>query len=104
MLSVDGHHFYVIFMDAFTKFTWIYPLANKSDVLVIFQNFKSLVENLFSSKIKNFQSDWGSKYRSLSHFLTTCGINHCLTCPHTSEQNGTTERKHRHVVETGLLF
>lgn len=29
---------------------------------------------------------------------------HRLSCPHTSEQNGIVERRHRHVVETGLTL
>lgn len=29
---------------------------------------------------------------------------HRFTCPHTSHQNGTVERKHRHVVESGLTL
>lgn len=27
-----------------------------------------------------------------------------MTCPHTSQQNGIAERKHRHIVETGLAL
>ncbi|KAG8500677.1 hypothetical protein CXB51_002847 [Gossypium anomalum] len=32
------------------------------------------------------------------------GIIHRVSCPHTSEQNGVAERKHRHIVETGLTL
>ena len=34
----------------------------------------------------------------------TCDIHHRLICPHTHEQNGTVERRHRHIVETGLTL
>ncbi|KAG8500106.1 hypothetical protein CXB51_003624 [Gossypium anomalum] len=34
----------------------------------------------------------------------TLGILHRVSCPHTSEQNGVAERKHRHIVETGLTL
>jgi hypothetical protein len=27
-----------------------------------------------------------------------------VSCPHTSQQNGVTERKHRHLVEMGLAL
>ena len=30
------------------------------------------------------------------------GISHHVSCPHTHQQNGSAERKHRHIVETGL--
>uniref|UniRef100_A0A2N9I5H9 Integrase catalytic domain-containing protein n=1 Tax=Fagus sylvatica TaxID=28930 RepID=A0A2N9I5H9_FAGSY len=36
--------------------------------------------------------------------LSTSGIHHQLSCPHTPAQNGRAERKHRHVTETGLAL
>ncbi|GJU99550.1 putative RNA-directed DNA polymerase [Tanacetum coccineum] len=48
--------------------------------------------------------DWGGEFRNLSTFFTSLGILHRLSCPHTSEQNGLVERRHRHVVETGLTL
>lgn len=50
------------------------------------------------------QSDWGGEYRKLFTFPTHKGIVHQLSCPHTREQNGTVERKHRHIVEMGLTL
>jgi hypothetical protein len=38
------------------------------------------------------------------YFFQTVGIHHRLICPHTHEQNGTVERRHRHIVETGLTL
>ena len=35
-------------------------------------------------------------------YLATHGISHLTTPPHTPELNGLSERKHRHIVETGL--
>jgi hypothetical protein len=32
------------------------------------------------------------------------GISHRLSCPYTHQQNGAVERKHCHVVETGLAL
>jgi histone deacetylase 1/2 len=32
------------------------------------------------------------------------GISHRVSCPHTSQQNGIAERKHHHIVETGLAL
>jgi transposase InsO family protein len=77
---------------------------NKSDVFLCFIKFKLLVENLFSTKIKYLQSDNDGEYTSTNfkQFLSQHGIFHCLTCPHTSQQNGIAKRKHRHILETGL--
>jgi len=104
--SVSGCRYYVIFVDDYSRFTWLYPLLSKSEVYGCFVKFKLLAENLFSTKIKQFQSDNGGEYTSnqFKHFLSQKGILHSLTCPHTSQQNGVAERKHRHVLEVGLTL
>jgi histone deacetylase 1/2 len=57
MLSSDGFRYFVIFVDAHTKFIWFYPIAIKSDVFNVFQQFQVLVERHLSHKIKNFQTN-----------------------------------------------
>jgi len=104
--SVSGCKYHVIFVDDFSRFTWIYPLYQKSEVFDNFVKFKLLVENQFSSKIKQLQSDGGGEYTSnhFQSFLTKNGILHRKSCPHTSPQNGLAERKLRHILETGLTL
>ena len=92
----------MIFVDDFTRYTWLYPLKLKSDVLDIFISFHRRVERQFNLKLQHFQSDWGGEFQDVNKYLTSCGINHCLSCPHTPAQNGTAERKHRHIIETAL--
>jgi histone deacetylase 1/2 len=60
------------------------------------------VERLFDRKIVVVQSDWGGEYEKLNSFFTKVGITHLVSCPHTHQQNGAAERKHRHIVEVGL--
>jgi len=93
-----------LFLDADSRYTWLFPMFHKSDVCKIFLQFQKNVERLFSSKIKIIQSDWGGEFRSLSKILQNMGISHRLSCPHTYQQNGAVERKHRHVVEIGLAL
>jgi len=104
LFSSDGYRYFVIFVDAYTKYVWYYPLVAKSDVYSVFHQFQTLVERQFSLKIKSVQTDWGGEYRKLSIFFQTVGIHHRLICPHTHEQNSTVERRHRHIVETGLTL
>lgn len=89
-------------MDAFSKYSWLYPIPLKSDVSRIFLKFQSYVERYFNTKIKAVQSDWGGEYRSLHKTFQDQGIVHRISCPHTHQQNGAIERKHRHIVETSL--
>jgi hypothetical protein len=64
VVSISGCRYYVLFVDDFSRFTWIFPLKQKSDVFVCLIKFKCLVENFLSTKIKHFQSDGGGEYLS----------------------------------------
>jgi len=102
-LSLKGNRYYVSFVDAFSRFTWVYPMQSKSEVMPIFLKFQTMVERLLNAKIKSVQIDWGGEYRSLhTHFQST-RINHRISCPHTHQQ-GCVERKHRHLIETTLAL
>ena len=59
MASIKG---YVLFVDDFSRYSWIFPVQFKHQVFDIFFKFKLLVENMFLSKIKAFQSDGGWEY------------------------------------------
>ncbi|KAJ3701404.1 hypothetical protein LUZ61_005109 [Rhynchospora tenuis] len=100
VLSTNGCRYYVLFTDEFSRFTWLYPCTNKSDVSDIFAKFRSRVENLLSSKIKIFQCDNGTEFKPL--MKQHPDITFQTSCPYTPEQNGLAERKHRHVVELSL--
>jgi histone deacetylase 1/2 len=102
--SVSGHNYYVSFIDAYSRFTWLYLLKRKSGVFDVFTQFQTHVEHLLGHKILHVQSDWGDEYRNLNTFFHKLGIIHRVACPHTHQQNGAAERKHRHIVETGLTL
>ena len=99
---MSGHNYYVSFIDAYSRFTWLYLIKHKSDVFQVFQNFQALVERKFDSKILAVQSDWGGEYEKLNSFFQTLGISHHVYCPHAHQQNGSAEHKHRHIVEVGV--
>lgn len=63
-----------------------------------------MVELQFNTKIKTVQSDGGGEFQTISKYLQNQGIIHQKSCPHTPEQNGTAERKIRHIVESGLTL
>ena len=90
--SVDGFKYYIIFVDHFTRYIWLYPLKLKSQVIHLFPTFKALVEHQFSSKIKTLYSDNGGEYIGLRSFLADHGIQHLTSPPHTPEHNGIAER------------
>lgn len=69
--------------------------------------FKKLIENQFSPyTIRTIQTDGGGEFKltMFRNFLKTNGIHHQFSCPHTPQQNGVVERKHRHIEEMGLCL
>ncbi|KAL5823566.1 hypothetical protein ACOSQ4_021466 [Xanthoceras sorbifolium] len=102
--STNGHKYYIVFVDSYTRFSWMFPLTLKSKALSTFISFQKQVELQFNTRIKTFQSDMGKEYQVFGSFLKSLGIVHRFSCPYTHQQNGVAERKHRHIVETGLTL
>ena len=73
-------------------------LNKKSDLFAVFKHFKNLVENQYSTKIKVLRFDNGGEYLSFQFqsFCSDHGILHQTSCPYVPQQNGISERKHRH--------
>ena len=74
IISHAGNGYYVIFVDDFTRYTWLCPLKLKSDALSVFLDFRLRVERQFGQKIISFQSDWGGEFQALKKHLTRQGI------------------------------
>ncbi|RVW59875.1 Retrovirus-related Pol polyprotein from transposon RE1 [Vitis vinifera] len=102
--STTGARYFILFVDDFSRFSWIYPLHSKDQALSVFIKFKSLVENQFNSRIQCLRSDNGGEFKAFSSYLATHGIKSQFSCPYTPEQNGRAERKLRHIIETGLAL
>lgn len=102
--SASPYKYYVLFIDDFTRFTWLYPLVYKSEMCAKFMEFKAFVEKQFGFPLKILRSDGGGEYKNhpLQNYLHTHGIHHQFSCPHTPSQNGVAERKHLHLTETAI--
>ena len=100
--SSHGFHYYIIFVDHYTKYIWLYLLRKKSDVLSTFVAFNQLIENYFATTIKTLYTDNGAEFLALRSFHATPGITHLTIAPHTPKHNGYSKSRHRHIVKTGL--
>ena len=54
IVFVDGFRYYLIFVDHFTKYIWVFPMKLKSEVSVIFPRFKKVVEKFLQRSIISF--------------------------------------------------
>ena len=86
--SINEFKYYILFVDHYTRFTWLYLLRSKLDAFTKFVHFNAMVENQFSSKIKIFRSDGGGEYtfNDFKNYLSHHGITHHLSYPHTPQQ------------------
>ncbi|GJR69197.1 ribonuclease H-like domain-containing protein [Tanacetum coccineum] len=106
--SLSGFQYYVLFLDHYSQFVWVYPLVRKSDVLSKFILFRNYVRTQFKCEIRAFQCDHGGEFdnRNLHDLFNTHGIQFRFSCPKTSQQNGKSERMVRtlnNIIRT-LLF
>ncbi|KAJ4758161.1 polyprotein [Rhynchospora pubera] len=100
VLTDSGFRYFLVFVDDFTRFTWIFFLKSKDEVVKVFSSFKLQVENLLGTNIKVLRTDGGTEFKPITRLFPQ--LVHQTTCPHTPEQNGVAERKHRHILELSL--
>lgn len=106
--SISGFRYYVLFLDDHTHFLWVFPLKRKSEVFSKFVQFNSYVNTQFKTQIQSLQCDNGGEYNNshFHNFFVTKGIQVRFSCPHTSQQNGKSERMIRTINNSirSLLF
>ena len=61
LVLVDLDIFFV-FIDDYSRYSWIFPMKSRSEILTIYSNFAKMVETQFSKRIKTFRSDNAIKY------------------------------------------
>eukprot|EP00794_Sanderia_malayensis_P011707 gene11707-biopygen9383 len=100
--SVGGSKYFVTFIDDFSRFTTVYMMKNKSEVLQKFKEFVALNENLTGRRVKKLRADNGGEYKSddFEKYCKERGILQEDTIPYTPQQNGVAERMNRTIMET----
>jgi len=82
----NGSLYYIVFLDVFSMFTWLY-LINLRFLVFFFLQIKLLAENQTGFTIKSLQSDNAKEFIFLTKMLCNIGIaHHRLTCPHTPKK------------------
>jgi transposase InsO family protein len=98
--SLGGARYFVTFIDDFSRKTWIYFLAHKSQVLTKFQHLVNFLKTSTGQCIQTLRSDNGGKYTS-SAFRDYClneGIAREFAPPYTPQRNGVAERRNRSLL------
>ena len=81
MSSLGGKHYFVTFVDDFSRRVWVYTLKSKEEVFETFLVWKKMVENQTGRKIKVLRFDNGTEYRNdqFSYFCKKEGISRHFT-------------------------
>lgn len=80
--TVSGYRWFVIFIDDYTRMTWLYLMKTKDEVFQIFQNFHAMVQNQFSAKIHVLRSDNGGEFvnHRFKAYFRQHGLFHETSC------------------------
>ncbi|KAL0344878.1 UNVERIFIED_CONTAM: Retrovirus-related Pol polyprotein from transposon RE1 [Sesamum radiatum] len=99
--TYNGCNYFLTIVDDFSRATWTFLLRYKTQVCHTLDMFFKMILTQFESKIQFLRSDNGTEFTNTScHSLfNSLGILHQKSCPHTPQQNGVVERKHRHILE-----
>ncbi|KAH9715183.1 hypothetical protein KPL71_020951 [Citrus sinensis] len=100
-ISMGGAKYMVTFIDDYSRRCWVYPIKKKSDVFLVFKEYKARVELESGKKIKCLRTDNGGEYTD-GEFLSFCkqeGIQRQFMVAYTPQQNGVAERMNRTLTE-----
>ncbi|KAH9697084.1 hypothetical protein KPL71_023464 [Citrus sinensis] len=93
--SLCKSNYFLLFIDDFSRKTWVYFLKQKSEVFEAFKKLKAVMEKESGYPIKAMRSDRGGEFTS-KEFLEFCeanGVRRPLTVPRSPKKNGIAERK-----------
>ncbi|GBO07412.1 Retrovirus-related Pol polyprotein from transposon TNT 1-94 [Araneus ventricosus] len=99
--SVSGKCYILTFLDDYSRYSMIYLLSKKDEVLSKLNEYIAMTRNKFGRTLKVLRSDNGGEYigKEIEDFLKEQGIVHQLTVPYSPQQNGVSERKNRTLIE-----
>ena len=82
-----GINYFLLLVDDYSRWMWVYMLKEKEEVLCAFKKFKRLVENGSDHNLKTLYTDWDGEFLSQNFlkFYEEEGIKHQLTAPYTPQ-------------------
>src|SRR6267142_539054 len=99
VMSRTGKKYLMNIIDDFTSYIWSIPLSSKDEASKLLQIWQCTMENQTDDRLKFLVTDNGELIsQSITDWCTSHGIEHKLTAPYTSAQNGRAERVHQTIM------
>ena len=104
--SLGGAEYYVTFIDEYSRYITVVPIASKGEVLTQFKKFHVWFERKYDCRIKSLHCDGGGEYVGCDGYLTEHGIERVHIPPYSPELNRLAERVNRTLMESArtMLF
>ena len=90
--SFSKKHYFITFLDAYTKWLEIDLLSHKNHAFKAFKDYLNREERISDKELKVLRTDNGTEYNEISKYCTEKGIIHQKTAPYAHEQAGAAER------------
>ncbi|GJX61810.1 putative ribonuclease H-like domain-containing protein [Tanacetum coccineum] len=99
--SINHKTYFLAVTDDFSRFSWVFFLATKSETSEILMKFVTEVENQLNHKVKVIRYDNETKFknREMDEFCGQKGIKRQYSVAKTPQQNGVAKRKNRTLIE-----
>ena len=93
--NISGTRWFVLFVDDHTRITWVFLMKEKLEVGQVFQNFNTMIQTQFHTKIQIFRTDNAKEYFThiLGNYIQSQGNIHQSSCVDTLQQNDIAKRK-----------
>ncbi|GJR90899.1 putative ribonuclease H-like domain-containing protein [Tanacetum coccineum] len=91
--------YYLVVIDDFSRFNWVFFLATKDKTSEILKTFITCIENLIDLRVKVIRCDNGTEFKNrvMNQFCEMKGIKKEFSVARTPQQNEVVERKNRTV-------
>ncbi|GKA15456.1 putative ribonuclease H-like domain-containing protein [Tanacetum coccineum] len=91
----------LVFIDDFSRFSWVFFLATKDETSGILKTFITEIENQLDHKVKFIRCDNRTEFKNsvMNQFYKMKGIKREFSIARTPQQNGVTERRNITLIE-----
>ena len=100
VLSIGGYKYTATYLDDHSSFRVMFYLKHKNEEFTAFKTYKAWAKRQLHTKLKCKQTDRGGEFMSKEQkaYLTENRIEHQMSMPDSSQQNGQVERFQQTIV------